>query len=493
MSGRRPRRLRAAARAPGGAPLAAAAAGVSRIAAGAAGVALASVALAACTPAEPPRAPAAGPELLLVTIDTLRADALACYGGAADVGRAVCAVGDAGIRYQWAFSTAPSTAPAIASILTSRYPDGHGVSQFATTTLPEDIPTLAQVLRQAGYATGAFVSNPVLRKRRRLDRGFDVYDDEMTRAERNRPALREREAEAATDAALAWARAARPPRFLWVHYQDPHGPYAPPGAARAAARPRPRRSGGPVLPVLRDHSGKGGIPAYQRLRGLRRVEDYAERYRDEIRYLDGHFARLLAGPLGAERPLAVLVTADHGEAFGEDGYYFAHGHSVGLSQLRVPLLWRPAEVTPPGVVRTAVSTLDVAPTLLAAAGVPIPPAFRGRPLPLAEPPDSPPRAVFSEHRARAAVVAGDRYFARDRVPIGPAEPDRISGGLLEPLPPRGAVLPESDALPGYRPPVDAETQTLERLLEAHLERHATRPPESSGAEQEELRALGYLE
>lgn len=280
------------------------------------------------------------PDLLLVTVDTLRADRLACYGGPASVGTGLCALGDRGVRYLWAFAPAPSTAPSVASLLTSRLPSHHGLTQSARTALPDAAVTVAERLGDAGYETAAFVSNPVLSRGRGLEQGFAVYDDHMTRRERNRGMV-EREAGETTDAALAWLKVARSPWFLWVHYQDPHGPYEPPHP--------PHRSdpeGAERLPVLADHSGRGGIPAYQALPGLRSAAAYGERYLDEIRHLDLHVARLVAAADAGGAPPFVVLTADHGEAFGEDGYFFAHGHSVGLDQVRVPLLVRPAAPAP---------------------------------------------------------------------------------------------------------------------------------------------------
>lgn len=435
---------------------------------------------AGCAPADE------RPDLVLVTVDTLRADALACYGGAADVGQALCSLGEHGVRYEWALSTAPSTAPAVASLLTSLYPSDHGVTQFAVSWLDDSAVTLAELLAASGYATAAVVSNPVLDLPRQLNQGFEVYDVRMTRHERNRPGLTEREARATTDAALAWLGQTRPPRFLWVHYQDPHGPYDPPGAA-----PPVPAAQGRVLPLLRNHSGKHGIPAYQFLPGVQGLDAYAERYRAEIRYLDGELARLLVALPDA----GVLVTADHGEAFGEDDYYLAHGHSLGLEQLRVPLLWRPPGGVEPRRVDVPVGGVDVAPTLLAAAGLPASAQFQGRALPLSDEEAPRDRVLFAEHRARAAVIAGRRYYARDRTNLGRGRRDRINGGVLEALPTRAAWL-RGEELPRYEVVEPAASAGLEQALRSYLERSAEphlgqrELPEET---HRQLRALGYLE
>jgi arylsulfatase A-like enzyme len=460
-----------------------------------------------CREAAPPAPTAAAPNLLLVSVDTLRADHLACYGGRTDVGASLCSLADGGTRFEWALSTAPYTAPSVASILTGVYPSIHGVRQVAGSYLPHAFETLPELLKTAGYTTAAFVSNPVLERSRQLDQGFDVFDQRMPRTELNRPGFAEREAQATTDAALAWAQMhAKSPWFLWVHYQDPHGPYDPPGAAPERDEP-----GAAKLPLLSDdESGFGGIPAYQELPGVFTPAAYERRYAAEIRYLERHLLRLIAGLDALGAPPAVLLTADHGEAFGEDGYYFAHGHSVGLDQIRVPLLWRP---TVPGVSRVArapVSSVDIAPTLLRIAGVAAPARWPGHPLPLAETdiPAAPERAIFAEHSRRTAVVVGSRYYARDRGAVAAEpEPDRFGDGEPEPHSPAPSAFTElaartaeldSGGTPSvYRPAdPDGAAADLERALATFVMEAAVQPPgptrETVSDElRQRLRALGY--
>ncbi len=441
------------------------------------------------------------PNLVLISVDALRPDRLACYGGAADVGTAICALGNAGVRYAWAFSTAPSTPPSIASIHTARLPRDHGVTELASAGLAAEAVTLAETLSAAGYATAAFVANPVLSRGRGLEQGFDVYDDQMQRRERNRPLL-EREAKEITDAALAWVRVARAPWFLWIHYQDPHGPYEPPNAGLAedavdadanAALPALADQS---LPALADQSGWRGIPAYQVLGDARQPATYERRYADEIRFVDRQIARLVVGLDAYGNRPAILLTADHGEAFGEDEFWFAHGHSVAIDQIRIPMLWRPSKQEPGRVVATPVSNLDVAPTLLAAAGLPLPASFDGLPLALRET-RSAAAPIFAEHRLRVAAVAGNHYFARDRVPLAAPVPEPVTGGLVPPLPARTATLAEDGRFGGYAPLDAAATAPLESLVAAFL----AQPAASGAATQrtvddqtrEALRALGYLE
>ena len=433
----------------------------------------------------------ARPNLLLVTVDTLRADALACYGGRRDVGVELCALFDAGLRYRWAFSAAPYTAPSIASMLTSRYPVHHGVTQTVTSYLGDDQISVAELLLGAGYQPAAFISNPVLERRRNLGQGFEVYDQQMTRRERNRPRYVEREAQATTDAALAWAQVGlREPWFVWVHFQDPHGPYDPP-----EARPRRDPPGATHLRVLEDHSGRGGIPAYQVLPQTFTERAYTERYRDEIRYLDPHIARLVTGLEALGAPPAILLTSDHGESFGEDDFWFAHGHSVGLDQIRVPLLFRPPQRVAGRVVEEPVTLLDVAPTLLSLAGIPIPAEFLGSPLPRESPGED--RPLFAEHGRQAAVVFGGRVFSRDRATIAGRREQEL-GNKMPALPARFARLGADDALPAYEAPGDDETQhRVEAMLDSFLDGTVKQPTlhrgQVSDDVRERMRALGYVD
>ena len=437
------------------------------------------------------------PNVLLLTVDTLRADRLGCYGEPSNAGPVLCSVADTGIRYVWAFSAAPSTAPAIASLHTSTYPSRHGVTQFASTSLPNMARTLAEEFRAAGYDTAAVVSNPVLGPSRNIGQGFDLYDTEMTRTERNRAGFMEREAEATTDTAFRWLSGASEPWFLWVHYQDPHGPYEPPGAPRAADAAGAKR-----LPRLADHSGYRGIPAYQLLSGAFAPGTYEARYLDEIAYLDAEIARLLERVDADERLPAIAVSSDHGEAFGEDDYWFAHGHSVGVEQVRVPLLWRPPGGGRAAVVHAPVSTLDIAPTLLVAVGLPVPASFQGVVLPRTDDASDASRVLFLEHRMRAGVVAGAHYYARDRSVLHGPMRDRITGGLLRPLPARTARLAPGGAVGRYRPSAaggagEAAAQALAPVLDRFVSATGSPPevdreplPEQT---RQQLEALGYLE
>jgi arylsulfatase len=392
------------------------------------------------------------PNLLLITVDSLRADRLGCYGGKPGVGARICALQDDGIRYVWAFATAPSSAPAVASILTARYPSGHGVHGDPATFLRSSYATLAEELRAAGYLTAAVVSSPELNRSRNLQQGFAHFDDGMSKTRGDGQFTRD--ANETTDAAIAWARSNSGPWFLWVHYRDLHGPLRAGESLLAAIRsiaPAGTLDGAldRELPILADESGSGGIPRSLAVEGLSRRSQYETLYDAVLRRIDGEIHRLLEELQTADAPLAVLLAGDHGVAFGEDNHYLAHGHSVGLEQIRIPLLWRPplrptageAGVEPsprPSLPRgqrvlEPVSTLDAAPTLLAAAGLEAPESFRGSPLPRNESQALADRvhSLFAEHPRQIALISGRHYYARDRrAPVFVATEEEEAG---EPL------------------------------------------------------------
>jgi arylsulfatase A-like enzyme len=373
-----------------------------------------------CGPPEP-----GAPDLLLVSVDSLRADRLGCYGGPPELGGAICSLGDRGARFVWAFTPASTGGAAAASIHSSLHPSRHGVTDSPASFLSSSFTTLAEELRAAGYRTAAVVSGPELSRSRNLHQGFQLYDDRLPRGAGGGPT---RNAEATIDAALSWAGRSARPRFLWVHFGDLHSPFAPPS-----------------------------IPNY---------EDYEERYRSAIREVDAQLERLIRGLSEPGPPPGVLLTATHGEAIGEDGAWFTHGHSVGMEQIRVPLLWRPPSGDEPHVLSEPVSTLDIAPALLQAARREIPAGFEGEALPLADDPPSThgmPRALFAEHADQVAVILGRLYYVR--------HPSAGSPG-------RFALLEQSGKLPATRPALSTSgVEHLEKALGEFLEFGLPRPGE----------------
>jgi len=306
---------------------------------------------------------AAGFNILLVTLDTTRADRIGCYG----YGRASTPVLDGlaagGVRFAEAVTVAPETLPAHATLLTGLLPPRHGVRINAESHLASQHVTLAKVARGRGYQTGAFVSAFVLDARFGLDQGFDVYDDRVEAAEGAAFAsgTNERRAGSTTDAALAWIRSRdrSRPFMAWVHYFDAHAPYGPP-------EPFASRFAGSL-------------------------------YDGEIAYVDAQLGRLLEGldAAGLRDRTLVVVAGDHGESLGDHG---ERTHSLFLyrSATRVPLVIANRRLLPrPAVVEgTVVSLADVAPTILDLLGVEDPPPRDG--LSLLATKSDPKRAVYVE-------------------------------------------------------------------------------------------------
>lgn len=304
-------------------------------------VALSSWSCPACR-SEPPR-----PSLLiLITVDTLRADRLGSYGGAFDLTPNLDALAAESLVFGAAYAPASFTVPSVSSIMTGRYPEELAIWKNESG-LPDTVSTLAGELRSRGFRTLAVVSNFVLRKASGLASGFDRYDDSLPQREivRKWP---ERVAWRTTDAGLAMLDAcvtgAGSKCFVWIHYQDPHGPYTPPGTRRARylSREIEKPDGRRVLPVEPGPTGIGGIPSYQFLDHEQRVAFYRAGYDAEVSYMDEEVGRLLRGieQRGLMERAVIAFAADHGESLGEWDYWFAHGEHLSEVLVRVPLFLR---------------------------------------------------------------------------------------------------------------------------------------------------------
>jgi choline-sulfatase len=268
----------------------------------------------------------AAPNVLLITVDTLRPDALGWVAGHNDT-PAFDALAREGVRFAAAVSPVPLTLPAHASLLTGRLPRHHGVRDNGQV-LALGIPTLAESLQARGYATAAFISGFTLRRGFGLARGFAHYDDTLPVGAEG---WTERPAPDTVAAVLAWLRSAASPWFVWVHFYDAHDPYDPP---RAFWRPGPRGA-----------------------------------YDGEVAYIDHALATLRAALRGDPDNVLTVLAADHGESLGEHGEG-THGFFVYDSTLLVPVVFHW-----PGRLRPAASELparlvDLTPTVLALLGAP---------------------------------------------------------------------------------------------------------------------------
>jgi arylsulfatase A-like enzyme len=335
-----------------------------------------------CVPAcGPTAATDPRPNILLITVDTLRADHLGTYGYPLETSPAIDAIANQGIRFDRAIAAASTTAPAHASIMTSLYTREHSIGPNNGGTKLINGTTLAEEFKHAGYATGAFVGNIMLQPRTGFDRGFDLFDGDLREPETNREFIFERTADETTERALQWLDTiGDQPFFLWVHYQDPHGPYTPPQefAERLRVPPAPNEK---PLRVLPSESGWGGIPSYQALQGISLPSEYESLYAGEILYADFFIGKLVESVEAHEprRDAVILLTADHGESLGEMDRWFEHGFSTMPQLAHVPFILK-APGLAPGNRDETVSHVDVLPTLLELAGLPIPAATSGSPL-----------------------------------------------------------------------------------------------------------------
>ncbi len=410
-------------------------------------------------------------DVLLVTIDTLRADALSASGRERGTTPNLDALAAAGTRFTDATTVTPLTLPAHASILTGIRPARHGltVNGVASNELP--VPTLAEALLAQGYATGAFVSASVLDEQHGLSAGFQTYDDGLFYPG-GPPRPQERRADRTIDSALQWmAEHEGAPWMAWVHLFDPHAPYAAPD----------KQADPETWPAL-----EGGAEDLSQ----NRREDYL----DEVRWVDSQLGRLLStlrqsrhAAHQPSRPLLVIVTSDHGESLGEHGES-THGVLMYQGAMHVPLIvaWLDPESPLPaqgrafpagGQVRDdVVSVLDVTPTVLDLLGLPVDAELDGRSL--SEP--RPQRIIPLECRSPAfyygfSPLVGLRRGAEKLMGAPQSDPE---GWRLYDL----AV----DA--AEQTGVDAQTHPLRtRVLSPEPEREA-----SVVTDLETLRALGYV-
>lgn len=431
------------------------------------------------------------PDVVLLTVDTLRADRLGLYGAPRETSPAIDAFFGEGWVFERAYATAASTPPGTVSILTGQWPDQHGVRQFYQR-LPRDARLLSERLG-AGYQSAGFVSNAVLADEALgIASRFDHFDDfvDETVSAPDSPFAVERRAGSTTDAVLAWLAEGRDPGrslFLWVHYMDPHGPYDPPAPFEGRFSHEGR------VDVIEER-----IQPYQRRDDTDDALDWIDRYDEEIAFTDREIGRLLKG-LGEHVDLEgslFVLTADHGETLLERPAWFRHGYHVFEEILRVPLLVRaPGEGG--GRVATPVSVIDVVPTVLAFAGM----GHRGVDLrgPLPEARTLHVEAAAGPFQWRAAIRGDEKFMVRVSAGTRAVERRRFVDLAADPEERRGAPWPEGseageellarvaeDPDPGGRPAVDAD-QLGERLTSPKID------PRVDAEALEKLRALGYVE
>ncbi len=288
-----------------------------------------------------PGAAAPKPNLLLITIDTLRPDRLSCYGSPYLQTPVIDALAASGVVFSRAFAHTPLTLPSHTNILLGTTPLAHGVHDN-DFKVPEDLPNLATYLKQNGYVTGAFVGAFPLDSRFGLNRGFDVYDENYGSGTAEDNKFAERKAEAVVGSALAWLEGREGPWFLWVHCFDPHQPYEPPE---------------PFLTRFK-----------------------SDPYSGEVAYVDASLAKLFGflKDSGQDGRTVVVFTGDHGQSLGEHGET-THGYFAYNATLWVPLIVS-APGLKPGRVTENVCHIDIFPTVCDLLGLDRPTFLEGRSL-----------------------------------------------------------------------------------------------------------------
>lgn len=402
--------------------------------------------------------------VLLIIVDTVRADRLSCYGARRVRTPAMDALAAQGVRFDRALAEVPTTPPSHAVILTGTYPMYNGVRGFISGPLPKGVGVLAEAFQRHGYDTAAFVSSAVLESSWGFNRGFQEYDDRFNvrQVETSNPAAIERRAEETVGRLLAWFQA-RPtggtgarPFFVWLHLYDPHARYDPPE------------------PFRTQYAG--------------------HLYDGEIAYADSQLARLfeyLRNNRLYDRTLIALLS-DHGESLGEHGED-EHGFFIYNSTLHVPLIFKlPSGMGTPHVVRRLVGIIDVAPTLLDLLHLqdPLSRQFQGMSL---------ASDILGKGAGRERPVYAETYYPRDS--FGWSELYGISTGQFKyiqaPRPELYDLLKDPQELHN----VYAERRSLAAALREQLngiERRYTStqpaatapplPPETV----EKLKSLGYI-
>ena len=281
-------------------------------------------------------------DVILLTLDTTRADRLGCYGREGGTSPNLDGLARTGVMFRRAYSHVPLTAPSHSSLLTGLLPSRHGVHDNGGYVLKEEFATLAEQFVEAGYRTGAFVSAFVLDRRFGLARGFATYEDDVLQG-RPEEILAAVRGEVTVDRALAWLRAQDPrPVFAWVHLYDPHLPYDPPEPYATQFKDRP--------------------------------------YEGEIAYMDAQVGRLLSAVAAHGRPTLVAAVGDHGESLGEH-QEMTHSYFIYQATQRVPFILALPGWLPQGlVVEPVVRGVDLMPTLLEIAGLRVPPGLDGESL-----------------------------------------------------------------------------------------------------------------
>lgn len=413
----------------------------------------------------------AGPNVLLITLDTTRLDAIGAYGST-NATPNLDRLAEQGLRFSQAVSTAPITQPAHLAILTGEAPYQSGVVTNGTKI--GDRPTmLSRRLQSEGWVTAGFVSAHPLTRGFGWDQGFDHFDDELKMGLMD--SSRERAGRHTVDRALAWLKRHRTERWaVWVHLFDPHGPYEAPGQAMDGPT-----DGEPL-----------SLPAYwpEDHKAVTDARWLVEAYRAEVREADAQVGRLLDA-LEAEGALddtLIVLTADHGESLTEHDYLFDHGDHLYDVSLRVPWMVRwPSMVASGAEIDCSVSTASVAPTVVGLLDLPS---------------VSPPSAMDLSAVVRGKEPCIDAEVLASTVTEKFADPPPIAHALRAPhskhlrtAAGQGSCF-DLLADPGENAPRTECDAAMSHRLETALENRApVRRPETDADTQQALEQLGYID
>jgi len=422
--------------------------------------------------------------IVLIAIDTIRADRLGFLGHDRDTSPHLDALARDSVVYRRAISAAPWTTPAFVGIFTGRHPGALGFEGDALV-LPEDVPVLAQALCDAGWRTAGAVSHSYVGIRYGFDRGFEGWD------ERNAGGHLHISSESITDLALdfvdqlAGVEGDDRPFFLFAHYFDPHYDYREHAAHLfSSGYEGPHRSEADNFHELVKLAAAGSLDRAA-------VQNLLDAYDSEVAYTDAEIGRLIAGlkERGLYDESLIVLLGDHGELFAErKERLLGHGMAVYQGLVRVPLLIKLPGADRRESVDKPVSTVDVMPTILDFVGAP--PTNRDAPeRSLLRSPSAPPRPVFSQTRRdgiRDTVLEGDWKLIRDTV----RERSELYDLARDPDEQRDLAWRYPEVVSRLEDRIEAWHAELARAREARPEAVA---PELSAEEIEQLRGLGYIE
>ena len=387
--------------------------------------------------------------VIVVSIDTLRADRLPAYGYRQGVAPTIDQLAADGVLFENAYAHSPQTLPSHTSIFTGRLPFAHGVRDNVGFVVPPDTTTLALRLKDAGYATAAFVSSFVLRRQVGLDRGFDTYDDRLPAAGPDRPiGMVQRAGTDTAAAALSWLRAQTSSKyFLFFHIYEPHAPYTP-----------------PVVPASGD------------------------RYDGEVTYADAIVGQVIAAlhERGDYDNATIVLLSDHGEGLGDHGED-EHGLFLYRSTIHTPLvIKRPGSQGAGRRVAASVQHIDLVPTILDLIGVAADATLTGRSLlpALDGATDLPPASIYAEAMSPRYHFGWSELYALtdDRYRLIRAPRDELFDLAVDPLETRSIVDERAQVHAAMRGALDA-------LIAGTT---VSAPSAVSSADRQRLAALGYV-